>query len=109
MLYSVRDYVCDLYYVSNVIRLGGPLLFLCLLIFHTFQVLDFIVPHVHEHSLMATLGSAAIVHINSFASSEEMAQKKNPQMQKAQKIVSLGIEPRTFPEHLLIAFVNGKS
>jgi hypothetical protein len=25
MLYSVRDYVCDLYYVSNVIHLGGPL------------------------------------------------------------------------------------
>jgi hypothetical protein len=25
------------------------------------------------------------------------------------KIVSLGIEPRTFPEHLLWAIVNGKS
>ena len=34
---------------------------------------------------------------------EERAKKKR------QKIVSLGIEPRTFPEHLRIAFVNGKS
>jgi hypothetical protein len=44
------------------------------------------------------------VQVNSFAP-EEMAKK----MEKDQKIVSLGIEPRTFPEHLLIAFVNGKS
>ena len=28
---------------------------------------------------------------------------------KGQKMVSLGIEPRTFPEHLLEAIVNGKS
>ena len=28
---------------------------------------------------------------------------------KTQKMVSLGIEPRTFPEHLLEAIVNGKS
>lgn len=28
LLYSVRGYVCDLRYVSNLTRLGGPLLFL---------------------------------------------------------------------------------
>lgn len=27
LLYSVRDYVCDLCYVSNLTRSGGPLLF----------------------------------------------------------------------------------
>lgn len=58
-LYSVRDYVCDLCYVSNLTRLGGPLLFFfLLLIFHTFQVLGLHCSSaVHEYSHMAPLGS----------------------------------------------------
>lgn len=58
ILYSVRDYVCDLYYVSNVIRLGGSFLF--------FMSADipyipgFEIHYSRRYSHMALLGSATI-------------------------------------------------